>query len=212
MTTLVFHAFAVGDQATGYRATFPDLPTLSVEAPSAPELLTVAREAVLAELKRLTDEGTAWPTPTPIELAAVPPLAFAFFVDVSVDDTPVRVNISIGEQLLKRIDEAAEARGMSRSGFIATAARAALGERPVNGEFEAVADRLQAEWSVLSRKITESLGPDSAFHRSMNEFDATVTDGLRRAVDKVTTAVKGRKAPRPAEPPPADAPETAATN
>lgn len=160
------------------------------------ELVTAAREAVSKELQRLTDEGQEWPRPTPAETFAPEPGVMPFLVDVQVEDPPVRVNISIGERLLKRIDQAAEARGMSRSGFIATAARSALGEKTGAGagaDFDAIARKLQDEWSVLGRKITESLGPDSAFNRSVTDFDARVTETIRKTADGISAAMARRR-------------------
>jgi len=196
MTTLVFVALAQGDQQAGYTATFPDLPQVGASGGGMAELVTGAREAVQKELQRLEADGLEWPKPTPIEAVTHQPGIIPFLVDITVEDTPVRVNISIGERLLKRIDQGAEARGMSRSGFIASAARSALGERtasPGAADFDAVARKLQDEWSVLGRKITDSLGPDSAFNRNMTEFDAKVTETIRKTADNISAAMARRR-------------------
>ncbi len=47
-------------------------------------------------------------------------------VPVEVPDNPVRINVSIDRGLLKRIDDAASRRGMTRSGFLAESARKLL--------------------------------------------------------------------------------------
>ena len=196
MTTLVFVAQARTAPAGGYSASFPDLPGLAVEGADIAALVVAAREAVLKELQRLADDGHDWPKPTALEAVAAEAGVIPFLVDVSVADTPVRVNISIGERLLKRIDQAAETRGMSRSGFIAAAARTALGEKIGAGagaDFDAIARKLQDEWSVLGRKITDSLGPDSAFNRSVNEFDAKLTETIRKTADNISAAMARRK-------------------
>ena len=196
MTTLVFVALAQGDQQAGYTASFPDLPQITAAGPGMAELVTQAREAVQKELQRLEGEGLEWPKPTPIEAVTHQPGIIPFLVDITVEDTPVRVNISIGERLLKRIDQGAEARGMSRSSFIASAARTALGDRPASPgvtDFDAVARKLQDEWSVLGRKITDSLGPDSAFNRNMTEFDAKVTETIRKTADNISAAMARRR-------------------
>jgi predicted RNase H-like HicB family nuclease len=213
MTTLVFVAFAEGDLAAGYTASFPDLPGAQAQGGDLPALLASAREALLKALQDLTDEGLDWPSATPIEAVSATPGSTPILVDVTVEDTPLRVNISIGERLLKRIDQAAEARGMSRSGFIATACRGALGDRPgwSGGEFDAVARKLQDEWSVLGRKLTESLGPDSAFSRNMAEFDGKVSDTIRRTADNISAAMARRRESEGAAPAadPGTGPETA---
>ena len=196
MTTLVFPALARGGQAGGYTATFPDLPGLSVQGGAIADLVEAAREAVQKELSRLSDEGQEWPKPTAAETIPAEPGVIPFLVDISVEDPPVRVNISIGERLLKRIDQAADARGMSRSGFIASAARTALGDKPAGAgvaDFDAIARKLQDEWSVLGRKITDSLGPESAFNKNMNDFDAKVTETIRRTADNISAAMTRRR-------------------
>ena len=196
MTTLVFVALARSAPAGGYSASFSDLPGLTVEGADIAALVVAAREAVLKELQRLADDGHDWPKPTALEAVAAEAGVIPFLVDVAVEDTPVRVNISIGERLLKRIDQAAETRGMSRSGFIASAARTALGEKIGAGtgaDFDAIARKLQDEWSVLGRKITDSLGPDSAFNRSVNDFDAKLTETIRKTADNISAAMARRR-------------------
>lgn len=194
MSTVFYVAIANGDQASGYRASFPDLPGVAAYGADLGALIAKAREAVRIELQRLADDGQGWPPATPIEQVRPEPPAAVLLVDVQVEDTPVRVNISIGEQLLKRLDAAAEAGGTTRSGFIAQAVRASLGEKSGGADFEAVARRLQDELSALGRKINESLGPESAFSRSMAEFDDRVTDTVRKAADSVSAAMARRKA------------------
>ena len=196
MTTLVFVALARSAPAGGYSASFPDLPGLTVEGADIAALVVAARETVLKELPRLADDGHDWPKPTALEAVAAEAGVIPFLVDVSVEDTPVRVNISIGERLLKRIDQAAETRGMSRSGFIAASARTALGEKIGAGagaDFDAIARKLQDEWSVLGRKITESLGPDSAFNRTVGDFDARVSETIRKTADSISAAMSRRR-------------------
>ena len=202
MNTLVYVARVLGDQAAGYHATFPDLPGVTADGASMGELLIAAREALGAELKRREDGADSWPEPTPIDrVGQSPGDGILILVDVSVDDTPVRVNISIGERLLGRIDRAAESRGMTRSGFIASAARTALGEKgegkagagTAGVDFEAAQRKLQDELSAMGRKISESLGPDSAFSRSMTELDNKLTDAIRKAADNVSAAMARRR-------------------
>ena len=101
--------------------------------------------------------------PTPIEQLSLTPGVIPVLVDVTVEDTPVRVNISIGERLLQRLDAAAEAKGMTRSGFIAQAVRVSLGERGLAPEFEAATRRLQDE-----------LRPSGAKNRGGRHKDAFV--------------------------------------
>jgi predicted RNase H-like HicB family nuclease len=210
MSTILFVALATARADGGYRATFPDLSECVVEAPDLARLLAGAREALLARLQQLADGGEAWPTPTPIQQIQPQPGVIPVLVDVSVEDTPVRVNISLGERLLQRLDTAAEAKGMTRSGFIAQAVRTSLGERGPAWEFEAATRRLQDELSSLVRKVNDSVGPNSAFGRRMAELDGHIFESVRNAADSVSAAMARRREASKAaaegareEPPPA---------
>jgi len=194
MAAVLYFAVVSPRSEGGYSAAFPDLPAIKAAGADLAELLATSREAVLAHLQSLADDGQDWPRPTPGDQLRPEPPAFALLVDVHVEDPPVRVNISMGEQLLKRLDAAAAARGASRSGFIAQAVRVSLGEKPAAApDFEAAARRLQEELAAMGRKITDSLGPNSAFSRSMAEFDDRVTETVRKAADGVSAAMGRRK-------------------
>jgi predicted RNase H-like HicB family nuclease len=209
MSTVLFVALATPDPAGGYRAAFPDAPDCVVKAPDIAALLAAARQALAAQLQRTADAGETWPTPTPIENIVLAAGAFPLLVDVAVEDRPIRVNISLGEQLVQRLDAAADARGMSRSGFIAQAVRVSLGERGPGNDFEAATRKLQEELQALGRKINDSIGPGSDFSRAMSELDDQVYEGVRKVADKVSAAMTRRREARnpaaaPSEPPPAN--------
>jgi predicted RNase H-like HicB family nuclease len=194
LNTVVYPALAEGDRAAGYHADFPDLPGCTAAGEDLTQLLANAREAVRAHLEGLSERDQDWPEPTPIESLGGRPGAL-LMVDVQVEDAPVRVNLSIGEQLLERIDAAAGARGMTRAGFVAQAARVALGE--ANGrkapDFDAATKRLQDELATLGRRLSESLGPDSAFSRHMAEWDVKIYDTIQKTADNVSAAMARRK-------------------
>jgi|SRR6185312_3348317 len=193
MTTILFVALASADATGGYRASFPDLPDCAVQAPDLAQLLLGARETLSAQLQRIADAGETWPKPTPIEQIALTPGVIPVLVDVSVEDTPVRVNISLGERLLQRLDAAAQAKGMTRSGFIAQAVRVSLGERGAAPDFDAATRRLQDELRSLVRKVNDSVGPNSAFGRRMAELDDQIYEGVRNAADSVSAAMARRR-------------------
>ena len=194
MSTLHYVALINGRQEAGYRATFPDLPACTAEGSDVAELVVNARRAALDHLQALADAGEAWPAPTPMEQVAVTPGDIAVLIDVAVDDAPIRVNISLGERLVQRLDTAAEARGMTRSGFIAQAVRMSLGEQPRGvGDFGGVARSLQDDFTTLARRINEAIGPNSPFERRMADLDDRVYDGVRRAADSVSAAMSRRR-------------------
>ncbi len=201
MSTIVYVALATPRQPEGYRASFPDLPACAAEGGSLAELIVDARERLLACLEAVEADGEAWPTPSPIETFAGQPGVMAIPIDVAVDDPPVRVNVSLGERLVQRLDAAAEARGMTRSGFIAQAVRVSLGETWRGaGDAEAAGKRLQDELTALGKRINESIGPDSPFVRRMNELDGSFYEGVRKAADNVAAAMARRRdAAKPAD-------------
>lgn len=132
MSTVIYVAVVEGDQDRGYSAFFPDLPGCVTAAETMVELPSAARDALSLHLQGMAEDGDAFPEPTALEdikAGAEVKEVGRILVDAEVEDAPVRVNISIGAQFLKRVDIAAEARGMSRSGFLVEAARAALETR-----------------------------------------------------------------------------------
>ena len=194
MHAIVYIALAKGDQVSGYQARFVDFPEVSASAATPGELIAAARSALGAALQGLADDGQEWPAATPIEQVQAQPPEFALLVDVEVEDAPVRVNISLGEQLLKRLDAAAAESGATRSGYIAQAVRARLGDRRTTAaDFEGVARRLQGELAAVGRRLNENLGPDSAFSRSLADLDDRISDTIRKAADNVSAAMAKRR-------------------
>ena len=117
---------------------------------------------------------------------------FLMLIDVQVEDAPVRVNISIGERLLKRIDDAAESQSMTRSGFIAAAVRHRLGDETHADSAGVDAQRIYDEVIALGRRVNDALGPESAFGRTLTELDNRALEGLRKLAGDVASAV-GRR-------------------
>ena len=198
MPVAVYPALVSGDQSQGYQAQLVDFPNLSVSETSSTELLKLARDRLLDALSTLEKNGGDWPDPTPVEALGPQVQAggrFVLLVDVQVEDTPVRVNISIGDRLLRRLDQASEAQNMTRSGFIAAAVRERLGDAGVKGEGlgGVNAQRLFEEVSEMGRRVNEALGPESAFGRTVAELDAHAMDSLRSLAGGVASAVRRRK-------------------
>ncbi len=194
MSTVVYVALVSSAESAGYQATFPDLTGCTAEGANLAELLMNARQRLLVCLEAIEGHGEAWPAASPIESFAAQTGVMAIPIDVAVDDPPIRVNVSLGERLVQRLDAAAEARGMTRSGFIAQSVRASLGETTRGaGDFDAIGRHLQDELTALGRRINESIGPDSPFTRRMNEIDGVVAEGVRKAADSVSAAMSRRR-------------------
>jgi len=207
MNTLLFVALVRGSQSGGYAASFPDLPSATARGPDVAGLVVDARRVVLDQLQALSDAGEAWPRATPVEDIVMAPGEIAVLIDVAVDDPPIRVNVSLGERLVQRLDAAAEARGMTRSGFIAQSVRMNLGEQP-RSDFEGAGRRLQDDFTALARKINDAIGPNSAFERRMADIDDRFYDGVRRAADSVSAAMARRREARAGGAPDPSATET----
>ena len=211
MGLIVYPALVSDEDPAELQAMFPDVAGLVVKAASPAELLTLARERLSQVLRALEKAGDGWPTPSSLaDVRAAHPQhpGSVIWVDVSVEDTPIRVTISIGERLLARIDAAAEAHAMTRSGYLAAAARRQMASSGSPLETPA-AQRLLDEVAATGRRIQETLGPDSAVGRTLAELDAIALDGLRRMAGGLSSAVRpqGRSRAAPADEAQPHAPE-----
>lgn len=114
----------VGD--TGWGVTFPDVPGCVSAGETFEVAAEAAREALSGHLALLKTEGLIPPPArTLAELRADPLIAedledalVQLVAPRRVPGERVRVNIMIDKGLLRLTDEAAEARGLSRSAFI----------------------------------------------------------------------------------------------
>lgn len=131
----VFHP--AKEQAGAYTVTFPDLPGCVTQGDTFDEALAMAQEALEGFLDILRADGDFIPQPSDFvqartlaeQLAAEdgePLAAGVLFQAVSVlplAEPPVRINVSLVPHVLARIDRYAQAEGLTRSGFLAVAAR-----------------------------------------------------------------------------------------
>jgi predicted RNase H-like HicB family nuclease len=116
-----------------YGISFPDFQGCIAGGCTVDEALRRGRDALDFHVESMIEVGEALPKVRDIaEIRADPDFAEDFadaLVAVVEADLParaVRVNVSIDERLLERIDRAAESTGETRSGFIAAAARERL--------------------------------------------------------------------------------------
>ena len=197
MPVTVYPALVTGDQVQGYRAELVDFSGVSIAATSSADLLRVSRERLLSALTALEVAGRDWPAATSVEVLGErlqAERAILMLVDIQVEETPVRVNISIGDRLLRQLDEAAEAQNMTRSGYIAAAVRQRLGTAGAQGGGMngAGSQRLFDEVAEVGRRVNDALGPDSAFGRAVAELDTRALESLRMLADNVGSAVRRR--------------------
>ncbi len=121
-------------EAGAYGIGFPDFPGAVSGGETMDEALRRGREVLATHVEALLDAGQDMPALRTLdEMKADPALAEDFgdvaavtAIALDLPGRAVRVNISMDENLIARIDAAARARGESRSRFLAEAARTRL--------------------------------------------------------------------------------------
>lgn len=113
-----------------FGASFPDFPGCVTSASSLVELRTLAREALEFHLAGMAEDEEAIPAPSSAELiSAAEEYDGAPLLPVAVevpDSKAVRVNITVPDDALGRIDRFARAHGMSRSAMLVRAAESMM--------------------------------------------------------------------------------------
>jgi predicted RNase H-like HicB family nuclease len=126
---LILHS----DDGVSYGVTVPDLAGCFSHGDSLDEAIESAKEAIDFHLEGLVGMGLEVPKPLSItEHRKNPTFADGLWFVVEVDvrrfeGKSEKINITLPKRLLVQIDTCAKARGKSRSGFLADAARHALG-------------------------------------------------------------------------------------
>ncbi|MGB4947822.1 MAG: type II toxin-antitoxin system HicB family antitoxin [Candidatus Competibacter denitrificans] len=120
------------DDGVRFGVTVPDLPGCFSAGDTFDEALDSVVEAIDLHLEGLTEDGQDTPTPRPIiEHRTHSDFADGVWAVVEVDVSRFegraeKINITLPHRLLVKIDAYAKARGETRSGFLAEAARAAM--------------------------------------------------------------------------------------
>lgn len=118
------------EEGTSYGVDFPDFPGCVSGGETLDEALENAAGALAAHIESMVEDREIIPDPTSLEtvmrdkhnkgaVAALVPAPL-------IKGRAKRINITLDEFLIDAIDATATEQGMSRSGFIATTARAAL--------------------------------------------------------------------------------------
>ena len=126
---MLYPLYVHHDPGSAYGGNFPDFPGCFTAADELADLPRMAQEAVEAFF-----EGEDMEIPPPSDIDRWKDdedLQGGFWLLVEIDlaqvnAKPVRLNISLPAHLVQRIDRAAEAEHMSRSGFLARAAQKAM--------------------------------------------------------------------------------------
>jgi predicted RNase H-like HicB family nuclease len=116
------------DADSDFGVEFPDFPGCVSAGATLDEARRMAQEALEVHVSGMVEDGQELPDPSSLEAIMADPEngdAVAFLVSLQEPaDRAVRVNITLPERLLRRIDE----RAKNRSAFLARAAEKALAE------------------------------------------------------------------------------------
>lgn len=138
------------DESGGYGFTVPDIPGFAAHAETDElgEALAVARRVLADHLAATADAGRELPRARPPgEVIADPEfrgdldeaLATTLLPAILPSGRTLRINVTMDENTLGLVDSAARDRGLTRSAFLAEAARrfAAAHDQPCEGEGDA---------------------------------------------------------------------------
>ncbi|HYF23190.1 MAG TPA: type II toxin-antitoxin system HicB family antitoxin [Caulobacteraceae bacterium] len=129
MTKLFYPAFLEQGEDGGWGVWFPDLPGCVSAGDTADEAVREAEDALALHLEALIEEGIELPIARGIEQMDMAEAAEAVgkvLIGAEEPDLSERVNVMLPRSLLGRIDRRASEKGLSRSAFLAMAARWAL--------------------------------------------------------------------------------------
>jgi predicted RNase H-like HicB family nuclease len=115
-----------------YGVSFPDLPGCITAGRTLDEARAMAVDALALHLQGMIEDGSAIPEPSSLEAIMADPDNRDGVVTLipapSMDGPGVRVNVILPENLLTEIDRHVENHGLTRSGFLAEAAKRAIGK------------------------------------------------------------------------------------
>ena len=118
-------AYLHKDRGSDYGVSFPDFPGCITAGRTLDEASRMAEDALALHIQGMIEDGDLVPEPSRLEHIAKDAArqgAIAFMVKVEAPDATVRVNITARESQIAKIDELAEAAGMTRSGYMVRAA------------------------------------------------------------------------------------------
>lgn len=134
---------------------FPDLPGCVSAGDSFEEAVTGGQEALDLHLEVMREDGLTIPDPSPVTAFdpddypgsdVVKIVMFPVEAEGETKEAAVRANVTMNPRLLRKVDAAAEANGLTRSGLLALAARQWISangavERAARGEPTSAVDR-----------------------------------------------------------------------
>ena len=109
-----------------FGVSFPDFPGCITAAATLDQAKDLAQEALALHIKGMLEDGAAIPEPSTLEaIKALPEVsdAAAFLIVSAPESKTVRINITVPSHVLREIDNAARASGLSRSAFMVRATK-----------------------------------------------------------------------------------------
>ena len=120
------------EPGSDYGVSFPDFPGLATAARTLDEARAMAEEALAFHIEGMIEDGETIPEPSTLDAVMDDPAARDGVVTLISTKPPsrraIRVNVTLPEDVLAEIDRYAENRGLTRSGFLAHAAKRAMEE------------------------------------------------------------------------------------
>lgn len=115
------------DADSDFGVSFPDFPGVVTAGTSLDDARVMAEEALTLHIEGLAEDGEAVPEPSALEDVMADPgnrTGVAILVSVKTEQPKaIRVNVTLPEDVLERIDRYAEAHGFTRSGLLTQAAK-----------------------------------------------------------------------------------------
>jgi predicted RNase H-like HicB family nuclease len=121
------------DADSDYGVSFPDFPGVATAGKDIDDARAMAQEALALHVEGLTEDGETIPEPSTLEAIMSDPEnkdAVAVLIPLKTQSRKVvRLNITLPEDVLFEIDAYAQAHGLTRSGFLANAAKRQIEEK-----------------------------------------------------------------------------------
>lgn len=120
------------EPGSDYGVSFPDFPGCVTAGVTLDEARREAQEALALHIDGMIEDGESMPEPSSLEAVMAEREnrdAVAFLVPAPARQArAVRVNVTLPEDVLAEVDRAAGSQGLSRSAFLARAARRAMND------------------------------------------------------------------------------------
>jgi predicted RNase H-like HicB family nuclease len=116
------------NKTSDFGVNFPDFPGVVTAGKDLDDARAMAEEALALHIEGMLEDGEPIPEPSSLEEIMAKPAnrkAVAILVPAATGSAR-RINVTLPEDVLMRIDRYAEQHGLSRSGFLAQAAKKAM--------------------------------------------------------------------------------------